>query len=158
MKHRVAHRKLGRKTEHRIATLRNMAASLFLHERLETTLGKAKELRPFAERLISKARKDSVHSRRMVYRDIPDRDLVKTLFDEIAPRFMNRPGGYTRILHTAPRKGDGADMAIIELVERKVKEVAPPEPTDKKTKSGGLGALARKLGGKKAEGGEAAAK
>jgi large subunit ribosomal protein L17 len=152
MRHRVAHRKLGRKTEHRIATLRNLASSLFLHERIETTLFKAKDLRPFAERIISKARQDTVHSRRVVARHIHDRELVKRLFSDIGPRFMDRPGGYTRILHTAPRRGDAAEMAIVELVVRKEKEVAPAEPAaDKKAKSSGLGGLARRLAGKKKE-------
>ena len=150
MSHRVAHRKLGRKTEHRIATLRNLASSLFVHERIETTLFKAKDLRPFAERIISRAKHDSVHSRRIVARHIHDRDVVRHLFDDIGPRFADRPGGYTRILRTAERKGDAAEMAIVELVVRKEKEVTPSAPADKKTKAGGLGAIARKLtGGKK---------
>jgi large subunit ribosomal protein L17 len=116
MKHRSGHRKLGRTSEHRTATLRNLAASLFKHERITTTLEKAKELRSYAERLITKARRDSVHSRRQVARELPDRTLVKRLFDDIAPRYSERPGGYTRVLRLGPRRGDNAEMAIIELV------------------------------------------
>ena len=125
MRHRVAHRKLGRKTEHRLATLRNLAAALFTHERIETTLFKAKELRPYAERMITRARRDSLHSRRLIARRLGDRTLVKRLFDEIAPRFAERAGGYTRIIRTSPRRGDDAEMAIVELVVRKEKEKAP---------------------------------
>ena len=116
MKHRAGHRKLGRTSEHRIATMRNLAAALFTHGRIETTLQKAKELRPFAEKLITKARRDSVHARRIVARDLHDRGLVKRLFDDIAPRYAERPGGYTRIMRMMPRRGDAADMAVIELV------------------------------------------
>ncbi|RMG48171.1 MAG: 50S ribosomal protein L17 [Acidobacteria bacterium] len=116
MRHRWAGRKLGRKTEHRRATLRNLATALFEQGRIRTTVPKAKELRSYAERLITKARKDSVHARRLVARELGNRTLVKKLFDEIAPRYAERPGGYTRILRLMPRRGDAAEMAIIELV------------------------------------------
>ncbi len=116
MKHRAGHRKLNRTSEHRIATLRNLATALFTHGRITTTVTKAKELRPFAERLITKARADTVHARRIVAKDLHDRTLVKRLFDDIAPRYAQRPGGYTRILRCGPRRGDAAEMAIIELV------------------------------------------
>lgn len=158
--HRVAHRKLGRKTEHRIATLRNLASALIEHERITTTLYKAKDLRPFAEKLIARARKDSVHSRRVVARDLHDRGIVQRLFNDVAPRFIDRPGGFTRILHTAPRQGDAAEMAIIELVVRKEKEAPKHEPAEKAEKAGKagkagkrgrLGAIGRRLRGKKAE-------
>ena len=119
MRHRWGFKKLGRSSEHRLATLNNMAIALFRHERIETTLGKAKALRPYAEKLISRARNDSVHSRRIVARALKDRSVVKHLFDEIAPRFSQRPGGYLRIVRTAPRRGDGAEMAIVELVDRR---------------------------------------
>lgn len=119
MRHRWAHRKLGRTTEHRKALLRNLATALFDHERITTTLANAKELRSYAERLITKARKDSVHSRRIVLRELNSRTTVKHLFNEIAPRFAERPGGYTRIVRMMPRRGDNAEMAIIELVDRK---------------------------------------
>ncbi len=117
MRHRWAHRKLGRTTEHRRALLRNLATALFQHERITTTLAKAKELRPYAEKLITRARRDTVHDRRLVARELRDRTLVKHLFDEIAPRYAGRPGGYTRIVRMMPRRGDNAEMAIIELVE-----------------------------------------
>lgn len=150
MRHRCAHRKLGRTTEHRIATLRNLAAALFEHEKIVTTLGKARELRPFAERLITRARQDSVHARRLVARHLHDRDLVKHLFDEIAPRFAGRPGGYTRILRAMPRVGDAAEMAVIELVVRKEqeKEAKPAEGATKAKPTKTLRGLASRLAGR----------
>ncbi len=149
MRHRCANRKLGRTSEHRIAMLRNLAAALIEHERITTTMGKAKELRPYAERLISKAQQDTVHSRRIVARDLHDRDLVKRLFDEVAPRFSGRPGGYTRVLRTMPRRGDAAEMAIVELVVRKEPEVRSSQPAAAK-KEGGLAGLAKRItGGRK---------
>ncbi len=96
---------------------RNQLASLFQHERIRTTLPKAKELRPVAEKLVTRSRDDSVHSRRMVRRWIADRDIVKRLFDDIAPRFSDRPGGYLRIVKLGPRRGDGAEEAILEFVD-----------------------------------------
>jgi len=118
MRHRVAHRKLGRTTPHRISLLRNLTTALFERERIRTTLVKAKEVRPFAERLITLARRedDRLHARRLAARDIQDRAVVKKLFDTIGARFAARPGGYTRILRLGPRLGDGAEMAILELV------------------------------------------
>jgi len=117
MRHRWAHRKLGRTSEHRRALLRNLATALFQHERITTTLAKAKELRSYAEKLITRARRDTIHDRRLVARELRDRTAVKHLFDEIAPRYAGRPGGYTRIVRMMPRRGDSAEMAIIELVE-----------------------------------------
>jgi len=125
MRHRVAHRKLGRVTEHRIALLRNQAEALLRHERITTTLPKAKELRPFVEKLITTAKRGvkaadpkgrTLNARRMVMRDLVNEDVVAKLFDQLAPRFMERPGGYTRILKLGTRKGDGAETAQIELV------------------------------------------
>src|SRR5262245_6459567 len=116
MRHNVGYRKLGRTSEHRRALLRNLATDLFRHERLKTTLPKARELRPFAERLITLARRDDLHARRQVLRQISDKTVVKKLFDTLGPRFATRPGGYTRALKLGPRLGDGADMAIVELV------------------------------------------
>ncbi|MGH9797349.1 MAG: 50S ribosomal protein L17, partial [Candidatus Polarisedimenticolia bacterium] len=116
MRHNAGYRKLGRTSSHRRALLRGLATDLFRHERLRTTLPKAKELRPFAERLITLARRDDLHSRRLVLRQIADQDVVKKLFDTLAPRFATRPGGYTRTLKLGSRRGDGADMAIVELV------------------------------------------
>ena len=119
MRHRVAHRKLGRTTPHRNALLRNLATALFERERIQTTLMKAKELRPYAERMITLAKRDDVdrvHARRLVARDIHDPAVVKKLFDTIGARFATRPGGYTRILRVGTRKGDAAEMAIVELI------------------------------------------
>jgi large subunit ribosomal protein L17 len=118
VRHRVHHRKLGRKTAHRIATLRTMASALFEHERIQTTLMKAKELRPFAEKLITLAKRDEgkLHARRQVAAEVRDDSVVKKLFDTLGQRFSSRPGGYTRILRLGPRKGDGAEMAIVELI------------------------------------------
>jgi len=117
MRHAVRNRKLGRTSSHRRALFRNQLASLIEHGRIKTTLAKAKELRRVAEKLITRARQDTVHARRIVRRDVPSRDLVKKLFDDIAPRFADRPGGYTRILKLGPRNGDAAEMAILELVD-----------------------------------------
>ncbi len=125
MKHRVAGRKLGRTSEHRLALLRNLSTQLFDKERIRTTLMKAKELRPFAEKLITVAKKESLHARRQVLRHIHDRAVVGKLFDSLAARFAERPGGYTRIVKLGPRRGDNAEMAIIELVDaRPVAETA----------------------------------
>jgi large subunit ribosomal protein L17 len=118
MRHRVAHRKLGRITPHRKALLRNLATALFEKERIRTTLPKAKEVRSFAEKLITLARRedDRLHARRLVARDIQNAAVVKKLFDTLGARFATRPGGYTRILRLGPRHGDGAEMAYLELV------------------------------------------
>jgi large subunit ribosomal protein L17 len=96
--------------------MRNMATSLFRHERIETTTAKAKELRPYAERLITLARRGDVHARRLAAMKIQDREVLGKLFDDIAPRYMERPGGYTRVLKLGNRKGDAAEMSLIELV------------------------------------------
>jgi large subunit ribosomal protein L17 len=166
MRHRVSHRKLGRVTEHRIALLRNQAEALIRHERIETTIPKAKELRPFVERLITIAKRGiaggdtngkSLHARRMVLRDIQDRDVVGKLFDTIAPRFETRPGGYTRILRLGYRRGDSAEVAQIELVGSEFNPNAETEKTEAAAKArpqgvgGRLRAAAERLRGKKAE-------
>ncbi len=116
MKHRVAGRKLGRTSAHRLALLRNLSAALFLRERITTTLGKAKELRPFAERLVTLSKRESLHARRQVLAHIHEKSIVSKLFDTLSARYAQRPGGYTRILKLGPRRGDNAEMAIIELV------------------------------------------
>ncbi|MFQ5876821.1 MAG: 50S ribosomal protein L17 [Acidobacteriota bacterium] len=116
MRHNVGPRKLGRPSGHRRALLRNLAAALFRHERIRTTLPKARELRRFAERLITLARRDTLHARRQVLRHVADKTVVKKLFDTLGPRFASRPGGYTRTLKLGPRPGDGADLAIVELI------------------------------------------
>ena len=116
MRHRKKGRQLSRTRSHRKATLRNMATSLFRHERIETTTAKAKELRPYAERLITLARRGDVHARRLAAAKIQDREVLGKLFDDIAPRYAERPGGYTRVLKLGNRKGDAAEMSLIELV------------------------------------------
>lgn len=164
MPHNIAHRKLGRVTEHRIALLRNQATALLRHERIETTLPKAKELRPFVERLITIAKRGVanggdgpkvLHARRLVLQDVQDRDVVGKLFDTLAPRFAERPGGYTRILRLGFRRGDSAEIAQIELVGS---EYDPNAETDKSQSEGakrkkGVGdrlkAAAQRLRGKK---------
>ena len=170
MRHRVGQRKLGRVTEHRIAMLRNQAEALIQHEHIETTLPKAKELRPFVERIITIAKRGlaagdtnagTLHARRMVLRDIQNREVVSKLFDTIAPRFEARPGGYTRILRLGYRRGDSAEVAQIELVgseydpnaeTEKGETAAKPQP---KGVGGRLRAAAERLRGKaKAEGDE----
>lgn len=116
MRHNAKGRQLSRTSTHKKAMLNNMAASLFAHGGVTTTQAKAKELRPFAERLITLARRGDLHSRRLVERKIKDRDITHKLFTEIGPRFAARPGGYTRILKLGHRVGDGADVAKIELL------------------------------------------
>jgi large subunit ribosomal protein L17 len=142
MRHRVGHRKLGRVTPHRMALLRNLATALFERERIRTTLMKAKELRPYAEKLITLARRDDdrLHARRLAARELQDRTVMKKLFDDLGARFAARPGGYTRILRLGPRQGDGAEMAIVELLgseykpekkgEEKGKKTAAPKPAE----------------------------
>jgi large subunit ribosomal protein L17 len=168
MRHRVSHRKLGRVTEHRISMLRNQATALIRHERIETTVPRAKELRPFVERLITIAKRGlaggdgngkALHARRLVLQDIQDRDVVGKLFDTIAPRFDGRPGGYTRILRVGHRRGDSADVAQIELVGSEFNPNAEAEKEAAKAKQpkgvgGRLRAAAERLRGKKGEGAE----
>lgn len=137
MRHRSAHRKLGRKTEHRISLLRNLAASLISHGRIRTTEAKAKELRPFVEKLVTLGKRDSLHARRHALAILPRRDVVTKLFGDVSPRFSERPGGYTRILKLAHRQGDGASMAFIEFVDYKFEGAAgggAPGKTDKADK------------------------
>ena len=135
MRHRVAHRKLGRVTAHRLALLRNMATALFERERIRTTLMKAKELRPYAERLITLAKRDEdrLHARRLVARDIQDPLVVRKLFDTLSSRYASRPGGYTRILRLGPRRGDGAEMAILELLGSEYAPAKKGTEKDRKT-------------------------
>ena len=116
MRHRAKGRQLSRTSSHRRALLNNMATSLFEHGRVITTEAKAKELRPFAEKLITLARRGDLHARRLVERRIKDRETLSRLFSEIGPRFAARPGVYTRILKLGHREGDGADIARIELL------------------------------------------
>src|SRR5439155_18725134 len=116
MRHRAKARQLSRTASHRKALLANLATSLIKHDRIVTTEAKAKELRPFAEKLITLARRGDLHARRLVERRIKNRDILSRLFAEIGPRFAARPGGYTRILKLGHRDGDGADIARIELL------------------------------------------
>jgi large subunit ribosomal protein L17 len=116
MRHRAKGRQLSRTSTHKRAMLRNMATSLFEHGGIETTTAKAKELRPYAERLITLARRGDLHARRLAAAKIQNRDVLGKLFGEIAPKFATRPGGYTRILKLGFRSGDGAEVARIELV------------------------------------------
>src|SRR6058998_3094353 len=165
MRHRVAYRKLGRVTEHRIAMLRNQATALIRYEHLTTTVPRAKELRPFVERLITIAKRGVagsqgaeapakgnagnghlLNARRRVMQDLQDREVVTKLFDSIAPRFAARPGGYTRLLRIGFRKGDSAEVAQVELVgsEYDPKAKAAPEKGDaEKPKATGVGGRLR---------------
>jgi large subunit ribosomal protein L17 len=171
MRHRVAHRKLGRVTEHRIAMLRNQATALLRHEHLTTTVPRAKELRPFVERLITVAKRglsggDSnghlLNARRLVMQDLQDREVVTKLFDTLAPRFATRAGGYTRLLRIGYRKGDSAEVAQVELVgsefdpRAKTETEAGSAAQPKKSVGGRLRAAAERLRGSKKEGEEAA--
>lgn len=119
MRHGFAKRRLNRTSSHRKAMFRAMACSLIEHEQIKTTLPKAKELRPIVEKLITMAKKNSLHARRMLISKLQSNKTVKKLFDDITPRFANRNGGYIRIMKAGFRYGDAAPMAIIEFVERK---------------------------------------
>lgn len=158
MRHRVAHRKLGRTTEHRISLLRNQATALLRHEHIETTVPKAKELRPYVERLISVAKRglaagasaaSTLHARRAVGRDIADKDVLKKLFDTLAPRFAERPGGYVRIIKGGVRKGDAAQLALVELLgsefDPKKAEAEKDGAASAKGESTGVGGMAGRL-------------
>lgn len=139
MRHKMAGRKLGRNPSHRRSLLRNLVTSFLEHERLVTTLPKAKEVRPLAEKMITLGKRDTLHARRQVQSYLLSAVTTKKVFDTIAPRFSDRPGGYSRIVRLGPRIGDGADVAIIELVgselavkkaERAEKEEDKAEQTD----------------------------
>src|SRR5262245_2972061 len=175
MRHRVAHRKLGRVTEHRVALLRNQAEALLRHERIETTVPKAKELRPFVEKIITIAKRGvkanepkgrTLSARRLVRRDILNEDVVEKLFDQLAPRFMERPGGYTRILKLGHRRGDAAEVAQIELVgsefdpkkaeaEKAAKSAETEAPKQQKSVAERLKAAAQSIRGGKKDAGQA---
>jgi large subunit ribosomal protein L17 len=135
MRHRVAGRKLGRKTAHRRAMFRNMVTSFLDKERIRTTLPKAKELRPIAERMITLGKRESLHARRQALAFIKDTAVVTKLFEILAPRFAQRNGGYTRIIRLGFRQGDGASMAILELLGSEFKsDKAEDEKGKKKAK------------------------
>ena len=174
MRHRVAHRKLGRVADHRVAMLRNQASALIRYEHIQTTVPKAKELRPFVERLITIAKRGVasgepggrlLHARRLVARDIADGQIVGKLFDTIAPRFAERPGGYTRILRLGFRRGDSAEVAQVELIGSEYDPKASSKdgkteeaPKAKSGVGGRLRAAADRLRGKKEEGDAAEAR
>jgi large subunit ribosomal protein L17 len=157
MRHNRQTWKLGRKGEHRLAMLRNMATSLFEHERIHTTAGRAKALRPFAERLITLARREGLHARRLVARDIHNRDVVKKLFDSLAARYHGRSGGYVRLMRLGPRWGDGAEMAAVELVGSELK-LEKKEDKKKRRRAGGEEPKADKAAGGRPEGGREVAR
>ncbi|HQB97676.1 MAG: 50S ribosomal protein L17 [Candidatus Cloacimonadaceae bacterium] len=117
MRHRVEGRKFGRETDARRLMMRNLVKSMVEHGQINTTLAKAKEMRRFVERVVTYGKNNTVHSRRLAYSVLGDRDLVKKLFDDIAPAFANRNGGYTRVIKAGFRRGDNAPMAIIQFVE-----------------------------------------
>ena len=131
MRHRIKGRKLGRTTSHRTATLRSLATALIRHKKITTTVAKAKQTRLFVEPLITKAKNDTVHSRRLIARHIQDRKVVQELFGEVIPKIGDRPGGYTRVVKLGNRVGDAAEMAIIELVD--YNDLGKPKK-EKKTK------------------------
>ena len=132
MRHRVAGKKLGRTTSHRTAMMRNMASSLIEHERIVTTVQKAKAVKPFVEKLVTLGKDPSQHNRRRAFSKIRDKEAVQKLFDVLGPRFVERPGGYCRILKLSkPRLGDNGTRAIFEFVERTPEEVEEaPAPED----------------------------
>jgi large subunit ribosomal protein L17 len=135
MNHLSGFNRLGRNASHRTATLKALATALLRYERVRTTVAKAREARRLAERLITRARVDSVHNRRMVGRSISDERVLAKLFTEIAPRFAERPGGYTRILKLGRRFGDSSEMALLELVERKERQRQRKKKTEEAAKA-----------------------
>lgn len=146
MRHGMVNRKLGRTAAHRNALFRNQLASLVEHERIITTLPKAKELKPLIEKLITLGKNDSVHARRQAFRSLADDGLVAKLFNILGPRFSTRPGGYTRIVKLGSRRGDAAEMALLELVER----TPPSEKTEEETPAKGKGGSKKAAPKKKA--------
>ncbi|MEX0884025.1 MAG: 50S ribosomal protein L17, partial [Cyclobacteriaceae bacterium] len=142
MRHGKKFNHLGRTASHRKAMLSNMAKSLLEHKRISTTLAKAKELRKYIEPLITKAKEDSTHNRRVVFRYLKNKESIKTLFGEVMEKVGNRPGGYTRIIKTNFRLGDNADMCIIELVdynELMLKEAQPAKKSGRRRSRRGSG-------------------
>src|SRR5258706_5802528 len=134
MEHRVGYRKLQRTTAHRLAMLRNMVTSLIQHERITTTIPRAKEARRMAERVITLGKKGGLHNVRLASQTVKDRVLLQKLFGELKERYAKRAGGYTRILRTGFRRGDATEMAILELVDRPEAAAAEPEKAEKAEK------------------------
>jgi len=159
MQHNRAGRKLGRTTAHRRSLFRNQLSSLFTHERITTTLEKAKDLRPLAEKMITLGKRGGLHPRRLALKSLPDQTAVKKLFDVLAPRFKERAGGYTRIMKLGRRPGDGAEMAILEFIDfdfsqrQAEKKVAEKAATEKKESL--LDKAKKLVSGKGSEGGKA---
>ena len=161
MRHRKAHRKLGRVSEHRTALLRNQATALLMHEHIETTVPKAKELRPFVEKIITIAKRGvkaadpkgkTLAAKRQVAEDVHNPAVVAKLFDSLAPRFAERPGGYTRILKLGARRGDAAEVALIELVGSEFdpkKAEAERKAAEEAAQGGGEGAKTQKSVGER---------
>ena len=123
MKHRIGVNRLGRKASHRKALLRNMMTSLFKHERIKTTKSKAREVRRYAEKMITRAKVDTVHNRRIIAKRIWDKSILAKLFTDMGPRFVERPGGYTRIIKLGKRYGDSAETVFLELADKKEAKV-----------------------------------
>jgi large subunit ribosomal protein L17 len=133
MKHKIGFNPLERRTGHRKALIRNMLISLFRYERIKTTRAKAMEIRRFAEKMITRAKADSVHNRRIIAKKIHDEAVLAKLFLEIGPRYVTRPGGYTRVIRLGRRSGDASEIVILELVDRTIKEKKKREKKEKKT-------------------------
>lgn len=149
MRHSLSHRKFSRSSSHRQAMFRNLATSLFQHERISTTIQKAKDLRPIAEKLITLGRVDSLHNRRQAYGVLQSKSIVHKLFTEIGPRYIKRAGGYTRIVRTTRRPGDAAELAVIELIQSESATVSKVVKTASKKKVGAEKAASDKSGTKK---------
>src|SRR3954462_5312427 len=161
MRHHLSGRQLSRNSSHRQALLRSLSVSLLRHETIRTTIPKAKELRRVVEPLITLGKDDSESNRRLAFARLRDTEIVAKLFDTIGPRFKARPGGYTRLLHRAPRPGDNAPMALMQLVERSAPVAVEAAPEDKKAKKGEkpkVGAAAKKAASEAKEGKEKAGK
>ena len=134
MKNKIGYNRLGRSSAHRKAMTRNMLTSLFRHERIRTTKAKALAVRRTAEKMITRSKVDSVHNRRMIGRDIKDKAILAKMFTEIGPRYQQRPGGYTRVLKLGPRRGDAAEMVLLELVRDAPEATTKPAGATKRTK------------------------
>ena len=127
MRHRIAGRKLSRPTAHRMSMLRTMVTDLLKHEMVQTTEAKAREIRPLAEKMITRGKKGTLHERRLAAAFLTDRTVLKKVFEELGPRFESRPGGYTRIVKLGQRKGDAAPMAIVELLPSEIDDKVESE-------------------------------
>ena len=152
MRHRMAGRPLGRNSSHRRALFRNLVTSFLRYERIETTEAKAKEIRSIADQMISLGKRGDLHSRRLAAAYILDRAVVSHLFSEVAPRFSTKNGGYTRLIKTRVRHGDGAPMVIVELTEvKKAEKAEKPEKSEKKEKAASAQKKEKSAAGKKKE-------